>query len=248
MGGRALLVLVCAAWLPVGAMAQDRLVRLHAPAALTETGLLRHILPRFTLKTQIRVELVATPAEADLSLGPEGTPVFAGQDLVWHLAVARDGHPGTERFADWLTSEIGKNTVASYAPDGTALFGPPPEEEEVAAEVIYDGDAVMGLEVSQTKCTRCHVVDEGSRMGGIGSTPSFSVLRSLPDWDQRFAIFYALNPHPSFTQVEGITDPFPENRPPPIAPVAMTLDEINAVLAYVAGIAAADLGAPLQHQ
>ena len=74
------------------------------------------------------------------------------------------------------------------------------------------------------------------------------MLRSLPDWADRFDAFYALNPHPAFTQVEGVSEPFPENRPSPIVPIEMTLDEVEAVRAYVATMKAADLGAPLQHQ
>jgi hypothetical protein len=85
-------------------------------------------------------------------------------------------------------------------------------------------------------------------MTGIGSTPSFSVLRSLPDWSDRFSVFYVLNPHPSFTVIDGVTPPFATNRPPPIAPVVLTLDDLEDVLAYVAGLKPADLGAPLRHQ
>ena len=39
----------------------------------------------------------------------------------------------------------------------------------------------------------------------LGSTPSFPALKTLPDWFDRFTAFYALNPHPSFLLVEGIS-------------------------------------------
>ena len=42
--------------LPISVLADERLVRLYAPEALIDTGMMRHILPRFTLKTQVRVE------------------------------------------------------------------------------------------------------------------------------------------------------------------------------------------------
>ena len=45
-----------------------------------------------------------------------------------------------------------------------------------------------------------------------------------------------------------MTAPFPINRPSPIVPVEVTLDEVEAILAYVAEMAPADLGAPIQFQ
>ncbi len=237
------------AGLPLVAAAQDDgPVQLYAPPDLVDSGLIQHILPRFTLKTRVRVELADSADSADIALGAEGQPLFAGLDTVWHLQKDGTDHAGARRFVDWLTSEVGTNTISSFAPDGTALFGPPPEAQDVAVTVTFAGDAKLGHEVSRAKCIRCHVVDDQSRGAGIGSTPSFAVLRSLSDWEQRFSAFYALNPHPSFTIIAEVTPPFPDNRPPPIVPVELTLDEVEAVVAYVAAMAAADLGAPLQHQ
>ena len=85
-------------------------------------------------------------------------------------------------------------------------------------------------------------------MNAMGSTPSFAVLRTMPDWAARFQSFYALKPHAAFTQVEDVTAPFPINRPSPIVPVEVTLDEVEAILAYVAEMTPADLGAPIQFQ
>lgn len=240
--------LVVLLWLPSALFADDRLVRLHAPAALVESGLLEFILPRFKLKTQVRVEPVATPGEADMVFGDTGRALFSGLGATWKMELRSAGHPGTDRFADWLTSDIGQRTIASFAPEGEALFGPPETTARVVAEVSFDGDAEEGHKISRSKCTRCHAVDSDTRGWGIGSTPSFGVLRALPDWEERFTAFYALNPHPSFTQIEDVTEPFPINRPSPIAPVMMTLDEVEALLAYVAQMQAADLGAPIQSQ
>lgn len=234
--------------LPLTAVAEDRLVRLYVPQGLAETGLLKHILPRFSLKTQIKVELVSDPAQADIALGADGRPLFQGGQTVWHVKRQREGHAGTDRFAKWLRSEVGMRTITGFAPQGTALFTPPPETVAEAEDMTLEGNSVLGHTTSKTKCARCHVVDEATRLTSIGSTPSFFVLRSLSDWQERFATFYDLNPHPSFTQVADLTDPFPLDRPPPIVPVEMTLDEISAILAYVSGLQAADLGKPLVHQ
>ena len=42
-----------------------------------------------------------------------------------------------------------------------------------------------------------------------------------------------------------MTPPFDESRPPPIVPLRLTVAEIDAILAYVAGLTPADLGRPL---
>ena len=243
---RALIVLLIC--LPSILRADDRLVRLYAPEALVDSGVLQFILPRFSLKTQVRVEQVGDAGVADLALGDQGRPVFAGLGQTWHMDIRNADHPGTARLADWLLSEIGQNTVASFAPDGDAPFGPPETVTVETATISYEGDAEEGHRVSVEKCTRCHAVDAATRGAGIGSTPSFGVLRALPDWDYRFTVFYVLNPHPSFTQITDVTPPFPIDRPSPIVPIELTLDELEALMAYVAGMDAADLGAPLAHQ
>ncbi|MEO1549329.1 MAG: hypothetical protein AAFR93_02730 [Pseudomonadota bacterium] len=245
---RGMLALLICVILPQTAWAEDRLVRLYAPPNLVETGVLKFALPRFSLKTQVKVQLVETPQEADLRLGDTGTPLFFGLDQTWSVDAPSAGHPGTDKLRAWLTSDVGVRTIQGFAPEGTPLFGAPQAVERVVVEVTLDGDAVWGHEVSLAKCTRCHAVDKNTAWSSIGSTPSFAVLRSLGDWEQRFAAFYALNPHPSFTQIEDLTDPFPVNRPSPISPIELTLEEVEAILAYVAAMPAADLGKPLTHQ
>lgn len=222
-------------------------VRLHAPKALAETGLLAYILPRFSLKTQIRVTLTDDPAEADLILGSTGRALFQGPQQSWHLEIA-SAHGGGARLADWLASEVGQNTIQAYAIDGEKIFGPAAQAERPEATLSFDGDPAEGRAVARARCIRCHAVDPETRLAGISSTPSFPVLRALPDWEARFSAFYALNPHPSFTILEEVTPPFPPNLPPPIAPVRLTIDELESLLAFVAGLKPADLGAPLDHQ
>ena len=245
---RTLFLILMLCLVAVAAPAQDRLVRLHAPQELADTGLLKYILPRFSLKTQIRVELVPDTGHADMILGSEGNPLFQDDGIVWHVAIQSDEHPGAQRLYEWLNSDIGTRTIFGYSPDGTPLFSPPAPVAVTVAEIAVNGDADLGYRVSRSKCGRCHAVDEGGRKNDIGSTPSFFLLRALPDWQERFVTFYYRNPHPSFTQVEDVTPPFPKNRPPPIVPIEMTIAELEAVLAFVAGVEAADLGAPLVHQ
>ena len=109
-------------------------------------------------------------------------------------------------------------------------------------------DVAEGEALSLTLCGRCHVVNEKNRMNGIGSTPSFAVLRSMPDWEERFSAFYVLRPHGSFTQIEDVTLPFDETLPPPIAPIEMTLEDLEAIMRFATVMAPADLGAAIQSQ
>ncbi|WP_095587861.1 c-type cytochrome [Actibacterium ureilyticum] len=233
---------------PMAGQADERLVRLHAPDSLIETGLFQHILPRFSLKTQIRVVLDPVPQQADVVLGDAGRPLFQGLGQTWHLSLRDRDHTGSARFDTWLRSDVGQRTILGFAPGGQALFAPPDRVATATAPAQMDGDAVIGQQVARDSCARCHVVDPGPGMAGIGSTPSFAVLRSLTDWEARFSAFYALKPHAAFTQITDVTPPFPQESPPPIVPIELTLDQVDAVLAYVAVMQAADLGAPLQHQ
>lgn len=226
------------------AVAQDRQVLLYAPQALVDTGLMKHILPRFSLKTQVRVKLVDRPEAAQMILGAEGRALFQGAGQVWHMQVAQQSE-WTDRFAKWLTGDVGQRTIFGFAPDGAAIFSAPQAQKVEVIEVEIEGDAEAGWKLSRVSCGRCHVVDEASRGGGIGSTPSFFVLRAMADWEERFSAFYVLKPHPAFTQIADVTDPFPEDRPSPIVPIEMTVEELEAVLAYVSRLQPADLGAPL---
>jgi len=240
------ILLLCAA--PLAALADDRLVRLAAPQALVDTGLFDYALPRFSLKTRVKVDLVAPGAPAEMALGDTGRPVFDGLGRTWRMQVSAADHPGAAKLADWLRSDVGLRTVTAFAPDGTAPFAPPTVQKAAVAEVEMTGDAQLGHEVSLRACTRCHAVDEDTRGAGIGSTPSFGILRALDDWEERFAAWYALNPHPAFTIITDLTPPFPADRPSPIVPIELSLEEVEAVLAYVAAMPAADLGQPIRHQ
>lgn len=224
--------------------ADDNQVRLSAPAELQETGLFRYILPRFTLKHRVRVTL---EEGGDATLGRDsGIAVFSDAGGNWRLDRRADDHAGLVKFADWLVSDVGQRTILSFAPAGEALFAAPLEVAAASEEVVFEGDTQAGHDLSLTHCGRCHVVSKANRMSAIGSTPSFAVLRSFEDWEYRFQAFYALKPHPAFTQIAEVTEPFALDRPSPIVPVEMTLDELDSILAFVAAMAPADLGQPLQ--
>jgi hypothetical protein len=102
-------------------------------------------------------------------------------------------------------------------------------------------DYAPGEKLTLINCGRCHVVSPKNRMGGIGSTPSFAGLRSIADWEDRMKAFWTLRPHPSFTQIKGLTEPYPENRPPAVHPISLTLDELDRIIDYARTVEAADL-------
>lgn len=241
--------------LPMGAQAEEaRGLHLAAPQELVATGLLDYILPRFSLKTQVPVTVVtggleasaAAGATAEVALGAEGTAVFSDAARTWHLAVLAPEHPGAQRFAQWLGSEVGLRTVLAFAPEGAPLFQRPAEAVAQAAAAVSEGDAGLGHDLSLRLCGRCHVVSEANRMKAIGSTPSFPALRGFADWEERFSAFYVLKPHGAFTRIAEVTEPFPAERPSPIVPLDISLEQLDSILAYVAGLAPADLGQPLQ--
>ena len=155
---------------PVAGGAADRDFRLMAPAVLVESGLLKHLLPRFSLKTQIRIDLTEGEAEVVLTPDGDGQPVFTGAGATWRMRV-QEGHAGAARFADWLSSEVGQRTVTSYSVDGAQPFSLPHAEVETAPVETYDGDADAGLKLSSVHCGRCHVVSEANRMNAIARPP-----------------------------------------------------------------------------
>lgn len=220
-------------------------IGLVAPDEVNDSGLLQHILPRFSLKTGIRV-IADDAGVLVLETAPPGDPVFARGGVVYHLRIGDNAKH--ERFRNWLLSDIGKNTVESFTPEQGAPFSARFEVAAIQQDLVIDGDTARGEKLSMTHCGRCHVIGPQNRMNGLGSTPSFAVLRAMPDWSERFEAFFALNPHPAFTQIDGLTPPFDPTRPSPIHPVEMTLEELEAILSFVSVIKAADLGAPLQLQ
>ena len=239
-----ILAACCVLLLAAPALAQEKAFRLQVPPALVETGFTRHLLPRFSLKTGVRITV--TPDAAEAAFGDTGTPVFSAGDRVWHFARGDDPHQ--QAFEDWLLSDIGKRTIEAFAPQGTPMFSADVTVARKEETVALTGDLALGERISLQRCGRCHAVNDSNRMNAIGSSPSFGLLRTFDDWQYRFESFFVLKPHGAFTQVAGVTEPFPEDRPPPIVPIEVTLEEIDAITAYVGSLVPADLGAPLQSQ
>jgi len=127
-----------------------------------------------------------------------------------------------------------------------------PRTLAVFAALFWLGPAVAGAQdyapgekLTLFNCGRCHKVSEKDRMGGIGSTPSFAVMRTWENWEAKMKAFWSYRPHPSFTQIEGVTQPFPPDRPPHVHPISLTLGELEFIINYARTIEPADLGADL---
>ena len=238
------------------APAQERRIVLAATPALLESGLLKYLLPRFSLKTGIGVSAVELleGVEADVLLAPaeaigEGRPAFRAGKAIYLARAPADGPGGAElagRFVGWLLSRVGQRTVESFRAGGRQVFLAAAGAKASKPRARPTGDLARGEKLSFLHCGRCHVIGPRNRMGGLGSTPSFAVLKTLSDWEVRFRGFYMLNPHPSFTQIPDVTDPFDETRPPPIVPLEITLEDLDAILAYVATIEPARLRGALK--
>ena len=91
--------------------------------------------------------------------------------------------------------------------------------------------ADLGFELSKQLCSRCHVIGEYNRMGGIGNSPSFTWMVKSSDWRERFLTFYARRPHPVFTRVPGYA--LWSDATPYYPPFEITRDEIDLIVAYV---------------
>ena len=227
------------------ANAAERIVTISAPNSLIASGFFDYIFPRFKLKTQISVKLV--PDSAMISISKNSGRAFLQMgDILYKIDINEENNYSL-KFFDWLKSDVGKKTISSIQKNDEPIFIPIEIEEVVTRQVKLSGDAKLGLEQSHQKCARCHVVEKG-RKNSIGSTPSFFALRTFEDWDLRFSGFYLLRPHPAFTIIPDVTEPFDDSRPAPIVPIELDLNELQAIIAYVQSIPPADLGEPVKHQ
>ena len=103
----------------------------------------------------------------------------------------------------------------------------------VAVPAAAEGDVEAGRKVAEQHCSRCHVVGDYNKYGGIGSSPSFQLLaNNFPGYKDRFETFFARRPHPVFVIIEGYGRHMPE-LPPNAAPVKLPLSAVADVLAFV---------------
>lgn len=241
----ALALVLALGWLAAAPGAETRQFTLTLAPEIVESGLARYLLPRFSLKTGLRVELVGQDADLEIAAGPRpGAAAVMTRGGTTFVLIRRRDNPAADRFAEWLLSEIGQRSLAAYVPPEGAPFAGAAAAVS-AAETVFEGDAARGRELALRHCARCHRVAPG-KGATLGSTPSFMALRALPDWDERIATWYVRNPHPSFMRIEGLSPAFTAASPPAIAPVLLTQAEAEAIQAYVASLAPARLGAPIE--
>ena len=105
-----------------------------------------------------------------------------------------------------------------------------------------------GEKLVRQHCTRCHVVGNLNKYGGIGSTPSFGAMKSLPDWQDRFATFWSLLPHPSVVQVEGLSPERPKGLLATTKQIFLNMDDVDAIQAYVDTVPVKDLGGGVNYR
>lgn len=93
-----------------------------------------------------------------------------------------------------------------------------------------EGDPEQGRKLAIKHCSRCHVVGDYNKFGGIGSTPSFHLLVGMRDWRERFQTFYERRPHPVHVRVEGI--PKWTDLPSNAAEFTLKLSDVDDILAF----------------
>ena len=104
---------------------------------------------------------------------------------------------------------------------------------------LAEGDVGRGRALSETHCSRCHVVGEFNKFGGLGSTPSFQLLAGLADGRERFETFYERRPHPAFVRMPGVER---WSKAPAYAEeFTVTRQSIDDILAFVATLEKRDL-------
>lgn len=235
------------------ALAQDADLTLVVPQNLIESGFMKHVLPRFRFKTRIRAEALPEGSDGDASLlnvEKGGTAVMSAVDgaTFRFQTLTRDADRAAKsaKLLQWMQSGPGRAAIEGFKPDGEQLFAPGAAKIVKEVKVQVDGDANLGSKLALLHCGRCHVIDSRNPFGGIGSTPSFGAMKNLSGWLESFSAFWTINPHPSFTQVEGITEPFDPSRPPPISPLLLTLEDVEAITAFVVSLPTKDLGGAVE--
>lgn len=99
-----------------------------------------------------------------------------------------------------------------------------------------EGEAAKGREIAVNHCARCHVIPDYNPYGGINSTPSFRLLARRDDYLERLQSFYARPPHPVFVRVSGV--PAPTEEPAFVAPIEVSPEQIDDLIAFVEAIRA----------
>jgi mono/diheme cytochrome c family protein len=101
-----------------------------------------------------------------------------------------------------------------------------------------DSQIERGFELARQYCSRCHVIGDYNRMGGIGNSPSFAWMVKSADWRERFQTFYARRPHPVFVRVPGYARW--SNVEPYYPPFEILLSEIDLITEYAGSLQTTD--------
>ena len=176
---------------PNAARPQARDITLFVSPALVDSGLMKFLLPRFSLKTGVKIDLQiltkqgVIPKAADVVLtdndaaaAGKSVSVMSGLGKTYYVVSplpGADQTPGTRkaaRFVDWLLADIGQRAIEQFRRDGKQLFAGAAPPEAGDTEGALTGNVVAGATLSYDKCGRCHVIGVKNRMKGIGSTPS----------------------------------------------------------------------------
>ena len=104
--------------------------------------------------------------------------------------------------------------------------------------VLADSQIERGFELARQYCSRCHVIGDYNRMGGIGNSPSFTWMVKSVDWRERFQTFYARRPHPVFVRVPGYARW--SNVEPYYPPFEILLSEIDLITEYAGSLQTAN--------
>ncbi len=119
---------------------------------------------------------------------------------------------------------------------------------EMQAQAVDTAILEKGEILVRQHCTRCHVVGDLNKYGGIGSTPSFGAIKSLADWQDRFAAFWSLLPHPSVVRVDGLSLERPKGLLATTKQIFLDIDDVDAIQAYVDTVPIKDLGGGISYR
>ena len=225
-------------------------IHFHFPEELLMIEFDKHILPRFKFKTQITINAVSSFENSDASIGVKtnGTSIFSDlNDVIYKIKLSTTDESKLKkiyRFIDWLKSSSGISAIEGFELNGAQIFKSLKLEKKEIQEFVFEGDDDNGLLISKKHCKRCHVVDDNA-FAGIDSSPSFHAMRSFEDWEERFRAFWTVSPHLNVISIKDVYDAGKKFSPVVIAPIELTLDEVDDILSYVSKIKPKDLGKPI---
>ena len=225
-------------------------IHLHFPEELLMVEFDKHILPRFKFKTQIKIKAVNFFENSDASIGikTNGISIFSDlNDIIYKIELITSEEAKLkkiDKFIDWLKSTSGISAIEGFQFNEVPIFKAILSEKKEKKEFVFEGDSKNGLLISQKHCKRCHVVDDNA-FAGIDSSPSFHAMRSFEDWEERFRAFWTVSPHLNVISITEVYDAGSNLSPVVIAPIELTLDEVDDILSYVSKIVPKDLGKPI---